>query len=193
MMRQLRRGQTTAEFAIVFAVFALLVFGVIEVGRAIYEKQALVRAAETLVQSLAQADPPTKASTNSPTFWTTFVPSLVKQANQNAALGLSTAWPSTVTVTQGYYNAGSGTCVTSGGDPNQPCEFAANIDGHVVVIGLPSLNAPMEFVVTITVPYQSYIGYPLQLLGGQATETVAATTRCGQFQQGQLPNGLQCN
>lgn len=183
MRRSVRPGQTTVEFALAFSIFALLMFGVIEVGRAVYEKQALARAAETMVNTLAQADARNGVPVQP-------VPSAVSaaiaQANVTADLGLSTSYPSSAGIGSGYYNAGSRTCVTlaNGGiSTNPPCEFASNLDGHVVIVGLPDLGFPDTLVVSITVPYHSFLQYPLQFLGNQAQETVAATTLHGQVPQ----------
>lgn len=187
MLRSARRGQATAEFAIAFSIFALLMFGVIEAGRAIYEKDALARAAETMVQTLAQADvrsgmpmQPTAAA----------VSAAIAQANQTADLNLSTAYPFTTLanptgITGGNYDPVNRICVPSTTLPPPPstwqsCEFATNLDGHVLIIGIPYLGMPDTLVVTISVPYHSFLGYPLQALGNQAQETVAATTLHGQ-------------
>jgi Flp pilus assembly protein TadG len=87
-MRRAKSGQATVEFAIVITVFLLLVFGAIEIGRAIYERQALARGAEVIADELAQTDPENNATT-----WAmsaSDVTTAVVHANSRASLGLNT-------------------------------------------------------------------------------------------------------
>jgi Flp pilus assembly protein TadG len=178
MKRRARLGQATVEFAIVFLVLSLVLFGAIEAARAVYEKDALTRAAEAIVQDLAEADPrgpnpfPTSAS----------VSAAIADANQKAGLGLATGWTSPTTSGSHYYNSANRDCETVVYDsPQMPCDSKPNADGTVIIVGFPDLGQPATVRVTIKIPYRSYLEYPLQFLGGQAIETVAATTLTGQI------------
>src|SRR5262245_55406465 len=60
-MRKRQRGQSLAEFAFVFPVIAMLAFGFIDIGRAVYEYNTLTAAARqgSRVAAVSQLDPET--------------------------------------------------------------------------------------------------------------------------------------
>ena len=181
MMRRGRRGQATVEFAIVLTVFTLLIFGSIEVSRAIFEKHSLARAAETITQELAQTDAENEG--DSWTVGSSDARMAIADANRQANLGLSTVWTQPITSTTLYtFNPADNSCDVSTTVPDDTCQSAANQDGTVMIIGFPDLTSPYTIKVTVSQPYRSFIGFPLPLLGGNAAETVAASTLKGQQQ-----------
>ena len=181
MKRGARPGQTTVEFAIVFSVFALVLFGAIEVSRAVYERHALARAAEVIAQELASSRNGTGAVSSA-----TAGQALQDGARQSG-LGFNTSNPP-IAVIDGTYDPGSHTCAGpgTGGSGSNACDLLVNSTNDVFIIALPSVGndniSPLKIVVTVTQQYHSFLEFPLQLLGGQASETVSATTLAGQDQ-----------
>jgi Flp pilus assembly protein TadG len=181
MKRRDRLGQATVEFAVVFLLLSTVLFGAIEVARAVFEKHSLARAAEVVTQELAQTDP-----SNSDSSWTLTAPMVsaaISNSNHQANLGLSTIWPQTTGITTtalmtGTYNSGSNECDATG--TGSSCVSAPNQDSSVMVIGYPDLTTPITVSVTVSQPYKSFIQFPLQFLNGRASETVAATTLSAQ-------------
>jgi Flp pilus assembly protein TadG len=113
------RGQATVEFAIVISVFLLLLFGAIEVSRAVYEKQALARGAEVIARQLAQTDPETNVMTPTWSLYASDLTAAVDAANTQAGLGLNDQF-SVITPTDplwqtlpNYQASADGTCSSS--------------------------------------------------------------------------------
>jgi Flp pilus assembly protein TadG len=180
MRQRCNRGQTTVEFALVIGVFLMVLLGAMEVARAIFEKQILARAAEVIANDLAQTDPELYGST-----WTMKASDLEKavtQANQLVDLSLNTGFPDPSTLSSYKLDAASHTCDAAG--TGAPCQLAVNADGSVAVVGSPDLSGTgtMTIRVTVSQPYSSFIEYPFRFLGGNASETVTATTLWGQQQ-----------
>lgn len=179
MKQRVRSGQATVEFAIVISVFLMLLFGSIEVARAIYEKQALARAAEVVVQELGQTDPEVNPST-----WSmsqTDINNAIANASTRANLGLTAPDISTISTYQ--FNSATNACDSAG--TGGACEIVTSSDGSVVITGFPDLSGSntTDIRVTVSQPYHSFVQYPLQFLGGSASATVEATTLTGQQQQ----------
>jgi hypothetical protein len=156
------------------------------VSRAIFEKHSLARAAETITQELAQTDAQNEG--DSWTVGSNDARRAIADANRQANLGLSTVWTQPppvdrVTNPAQKFNPADDSCDQLAGLNDDPCQSAANQDGSVMIIGYPDLQAPLTIKVTVSQPYRSFIGFPLPLLGGNAAETVAATTLIGQQQQ----------
>jgi Flp pilus assembly protein TadG len=204
MKRRARRGQATVEFTIVISVFLFLVFGTIEVSRAIFEKQTLARAAEVIAQELADTNPRNVTSGTDPCSGTTVsnyiigmadVQKAIADANRQSNLNLSTIWPTSPYTDVAHlpggcfasslesFDATTNLCDTPLSGTADECQAAPNQDGSVVVEGIPDLIGPGTITVTVSQPYSSFIVFPLQFLGGRVSETVSATTLSGQ--QGQ--------
>ena len=183
MLRSARRGQATAEFAIAITIFTLLIFGGIEGSRAVFEKHSLARAAETITQELAQTDP-ANAGINSSS-WSmgaSDVATAIADANRQAHLNLNTVWSPPTGPATFSYNPADNMCDKTPGPNDDTCQSVPNQDGSVMIIGTPDLYSPTTIKVTVSQPYRSFIAYPLPLLGGNASETVAASTLIDQQQ-----------
>jgi Flp pilus assembly protein TadG len=170
------------ELAIVITIFTLVVFGAIEVSRAVFEKHTLARAAEVIVQELADTDPENGlAITNTWTLATTDMSKAISDTNRQAGLNLSTIWPTSpytdvVDLPNGKFNPADSACDLTPGPTDNTCQSAPNSDGSVVVTGYPDLVNPSTITVKVSQPYRSFLEYPLQLLGGNASETVSGST-----------------
>jgi len=112
------RGQGLVEFALVLPVLLLVLFGVIDLGRAVYAYSTITNAART-GSRVAIVDQDTSTTcTNVP------VPAKCAAANQAVALGIT---PSNVTIT---FCTTDKDCVT---DPSQVCTTVKIIDCEAVV------------------------------------------------------------
>jgi Flp pilus assembly protein TadG len=192
MKNVMRRGQATAEFSLVILAFVIILFGAIEVARAISEKDTLSRAAETIAHELAYTDPnlnPLFSMDSSDPTSQTFINQAITDANKNAALNLTaptyTSIPVT-TITAGYYNSdpNSNDCSAASSSGTPACESVTSADGSVVIVGFPYLSTHQttELRVTVCKPFTSVIGhfaFPSRR-DGKACETVTATTFHGQ-------------
>ena len=186
MKRGTRPGQATLEFAIVFAVFVFVVFGAIEVSRAVYERHALARAAEVIAQELTSL----RDKKQNYAIGSAIAGQALQDAARQAGLNFDTGNPgykiptSDGTIPHGTYEAGNHTCQpVVPGPSDTSCDLLVNPTEDVSIIAIPNANAPQTVVVTVTQHYHSFLEYPLQFLGGQASETVSATTLGGQNPQ----------
>ena len=191
MKSMIQRGQATVEFTLVILAFVTLLFGAIEVARAISEKDDLARASETIAHELAYTDP----NLNGLTFTldpadTTgqaqgFINQAVTDANASANLNLIaptyTSAPIS-TITTGFYNAdqNSNDCSGAISPTALGCDSVTSADGNVVIAGFPDLSTynTTEIRVTVCQPFTSVIGHFgfLSRRDGKACETVTATT-----------------
>ena len=191
MKQETRRGQATVEFAIVFLLVIIVLFGTIETARAIFEKHSLFRAAEVIAQDLADYQVPG-------TIDFTRANAAVQDGARQANLGLdlsSVTWqqqdspgplgnyhPADRTCTGVYPNAGSPSSTPADGTTCMSFNYP-----DVTIIGTSSLDAPCTIIVTVSQPYNTFIGFSIPFFGGRASETVAATTLEGQQDQQTCP------
>jgi len=200
-----RRGQALVEFSLVILAFLTILFGAIEVARAISMENNLTRAAETMAHELAYTDPNLSSTftmdINDPSSQS-FVSQAIADANKNAnfslgplVYGASSVIPPTGASTGGYYNSDPNlndcsfptSVPPSGPVPStwQACQSVTSTDGNVVIVGFPNLNAvvpPQEIRVTVCQPFTSVIGHFAfkSRTDGKACETVTATTLSAQ-------------
>lgn len=190
MSGRAQRGQATVEFSLVIIAFLLIVFGTLEVARAVFERHSLARAAEVIAQELAETDPNRYSTAAS--FYTFsidprdstalgYLTTAISDANIQAKLGLATSIPATP-IRAGTYNSSNHDC--SGTSTTQDsCESFTNRDGSVTIVGIPDLTAPDTIRVTVFQPYQSFLGAAIKpLFGNGVSESVAATTLSGQHE-----------
>jgi Flp pilus assembly protein TadG len=199
------RGQTTVEFTLVILAFVTILFGAIEVARAISMKDNLTRAAETIAHELAYTDPNLDSTfsmdIDDPTSQSVMSQAII-DANKNANLSLGPLeYDSSSVITQtpaelaagngGYYNSDPNlndcSFPPSAPIPNpvpsawQACQSVTSADGNIVIAGFPNLNAvvpPQEIRVTVCQPFSSVIGHFAfkSRTDGKACETVTATS-----------------
>lgn len=104
-------AQAAVEFSLAFMIFTLLVFGGIEVARAVFDLHGLSRAAEITAHQLAEyydttSPPPPITSRDAAT--------ALQMARQDSDLAFSTAEPTTVTEGFGYQQLSNGSAFICG-------------------------------------------------------------------------------
>jgi len=197
MKHESGRGQATVEFAIVFLLVVMVLFRSIEAARAIFEKHSLARAAEVIAQDLANYQVPG-------TINITRANAAVRDGAGRANLGLdlsSVSWQQNLGAPLGKYDSTARTCTgiyrngdgtpsftpTYGVPSSDDISCMSFANSGVTIIGTSSLDAPCSIIVTVSQPYNAFVGFSIPFFGGRASETVAATTLEGQQDQQVCP------
>ena len=167
-------GQASTEFVIGFMVLALLVFGLIDVTRAVFTTHGLTRSAEAIAHNLALLDstiPPTAInSTNAET--------AILAGKAVGGVGFNTGTPTTTISCAGYQLLSNDSTIACTGTAT--CGASASTTNAVTICAAPDLQNPSEVRVTVA---QSFMPVTSLFIGGHMfpmSETVSAVTASAQ-------------